>query len=198
MPDVFLTFDDGPHPTFTPQVLGTLERHGAHATFFQLGKWIVLHPELTRRVRDGGHVIGNHGCTHVAVYRDIDEEVLTLELETTGFAIEHVTGNRPTLFRQPGGAIDDDAKAIAAGLGYTWVSWDIDPRDYAEGATAGAIASEVIQQVRSKEWLEGQPVVLLHDGKDNTLVDVDRSQTVEALGIILSTLEQDGFAFPTL
>lgn len=95
-----LTFDDGPDPEWTPQILGVLKAKGVKATFFMIGEEAAAEPALVRRVRDEGHEIGNHSFTHPNMAH-VDEERVRLELTATDRALESILGRQVTLFRPP-------------------------------------------------------------------------------------------------
>jgi len=97
---VSLTFDDGPEPKTTPQLLDILKKYNAKATFFLLGMKIKLFPELAKRIQDEGHEILNHGYDHTSFFKLTNEEIIT-QLKDTNYLIENIT-NKPTLcFRPP-------------------------------------------------------------------------------------------------
>lgn len=198
---IHLTFDDGPHETFTPAVLEVLARHGAKATFFQEGRFVERHPGLTRQVAREGHAIGNHAWNHPDL-ADEDRRRVREELASTSDAIERVLGTRPTLFRPPFGSPfisnPDHEKApmirAAAGdLGMTTILWDVSPHDYEKPKPGpDAIVKRVVddpQVVAGKERL----VVLLHDG-----VCADEADNVAALDVILGELSGRGFTFAAI
>ena len=109
---VALTFDDGPDPRWTPAVLDVLRRHGVHATFFVVGARVLEHPDLTRRVVDEGHEIGNHTFSHVEVGA-ISGWELGLQLSLTQTAVAGATGVRPVLFRPPYASTPDTVSVEA-------------------------------------------------------------------------------------
>ena len=184
MKTVFLTFDDGPHPVHTPEVLEVLRRHGAHATFFQIGEEVARYPELTRRVVAEGHAVGNHSWSH----RDLSSlgrDEGSVELETANVVLADVLGQPPVLFRPPFGRLGPTTRSDAAAAGLETVVWDVDPLDWGCPGE-DAIVSRVLAGV------EDRTIVLLHDGGG------DRSQTVAAVDRILGVLRERGIAFPVL
>lgn len=126
-PLVALTFDDGPSPERTPWVLDVLRAKGVPATFFLLGEHVQRHPDITRRIRDEGHVIANHSWDH-AYFPEIAPQEATEQVQRTDRVITEVTGRKPTLFRYPHGEASPggDAALAAAGLvgnvGWHWES----------------------------------------------------------------------------
>lgn len=97
---IALTFEDGPDPLWTPQVLDVLREHNAHATFFVVGANVMEHPELTRRIVAEGHEIGSHGFTH-ADFAGLPGWRRKLELGLTQHTLASVAGLRTGLFRPP-------------------------------------------------------------------------------------------------
>jgi peptidoglycan/xylan/chitin deacetylase (PgdA/CDA1 family) len=182
MADVYLTFDDGPHPVHTPGVLDALSRYGAHATFFQIGSCVASHPELTRRAVAEGHAVGNHTWSHPDLSQ-LDRAAFAAEIGPTSAALTEILGQAPTLFRPPYGRLSGTTREDAAEAGLETVLWDVDPEDW-DCPGVDAIVSRVLDNVRPGS------IVLLHDGGG------DRSQTVAALGQILAELVAREFVFP--
>ena len=198
MPTLHLTFDDGPHETFTPAILDVLAAHDAHATFFQAGRLIELRPHLTKRVRDAGHGIGSHAWSHTDL-ASLDDDQLDDELSRTSAIIEETTGRAPTLLRPPFGSpfrVTDTAghprqeavRSRAEALGMKTIVWDIAPEDWNRPGRA-AIAERVL---RDPGILAGRSglVVLLHDGEC-----ADEAENVAGVETILSTLGERGYTF---
>lgn len=185
-PVIALTFDDGPDPVFTPQVLALLAEFKAYATFFEVGKEVEAYPEVARQVAAAGHEIGNHTYSHRSVAR-VKAETLRQELDRAGRAIAAATGRQPRLFRPPGGYYDDTVITTARQMGYQVVlwSWGQDTRDWANPG-AGNIVRHVLANARPGN------IVILHDGGGN------RSQTVQALYPMLRELQKRGFRFVTV
>ncbi|MDZ7729592.1 MAG: polysaccharide deacetylase family protein [Dehalococcoidia bacterium] len=181
---VYLTFDDGPDPSWTPAVLDVLDRHNARATFFVLGQAVTRYPGIAEREVDSGHTIGNHTFNHARL-TTIGADAMFAELRETTQAIEDATGHRTDCLRPPYGATNATVRERADDAGYRMVRWDIDPQDW-RSPGANVIANHVIANARPGA------VILLHDGGGN------RSQTVEALDTILAELGSRGYGFRTL
>ena len=186
-PIVYLTFDDGPHPTWTPQVLEVLARHDAIATFFVLGASVTAYPELASRIVEAGHDAENHTFDHASLDR-MDRATFIAEVEDTDHAIEEATGGLvdPTsCLRPPYGAVDAQTNILAAELGKEVVLWNVDPQDWRRpGATQ--IARHLIDNARPGA------ILLMHDGGGV------RSQTVEALDTVLRELSERGYSYDLL
>lgn len=184
---VALTFDDGPDPRWTPQILDILRQHHVHATFFVLGANAEKYPSLLRRIVDEGHAIGNHTFTHSHLAA-VSERQVSLELNATLRAIQGATGYSTQLFRPPYNADarpEDLAELrplqIAQNLGYITVLEKIDPKDWNHPS-----ADEIVQRVR--EQMGDGSIILLHDAGGN------RRETVAALPRILDNLRNTGIS----
>lgn len=181
---VHLTFDDGPDPRWTPQVLALLRRYDAHATFFVLGRSVEAQPALARRIVREGHTIANHSYDHARL-TSLSEPQLGNQIDRAEAAIRRATGVRTHLLRPPFGAIDARTRGLASARGYRAELWDVDPQDWRRPGAA-AIVANVLAGVRPGA------TVLLHDGGG------DRSQTVAALASVLETLRARGYTFTAL
>ena len=197
---VALTFDDGPNPKFTPQILDILQKEGITATFFLIGDNAAKNPDLVRQLWNAGHEIGNHTYTHPNLSQ-VGEAREKVELNATQRVIQSILGRSTLLFRAPyfvetePQVKDLDFISTATDLGYVTVGAGIDPNDwnpYVKNTngdyvrnSARVIADHVLAQIRSGAG----NTVLFHDGGG------DRSQTVAALRLIIPQLKQDGYRF---
>lgn len=181
---VALTFDDGPDPLFTPSVLRVLQQYGVHATFFCIGEQVQLYPALVRQAAQDGNVIGNHTWSHLNLTL-LPPETIRQQLSTTSAAIAQATGGAPRLVRPPDGATNATVRDIEAQLGLVEVLWTLDAEDWQHPGVA-AMVDMVLTRARNGS------IILMHDGGG------DRSQTIQALPLIISGLEQRGFTFTTL
>ncbi|MEU4395251.1 polysaccharide deacetylase family protein [Kribbella sp. NPDC023855] len=172
---VFLTFDDGPDPVWTPQILRVLAKYDAHATFFQLGSMQKAHPALRDEVLAAGNSIGNHSISHAQLTK----------LSAAKRHHEIFDGPRSKCFRPPYGAANDRVRADIKAAGMTPVLWDIDTLDWQRPGQK-AIVNSILSQARNGS------VVLMHDAGGN------RSQTVAALDRALATLVAQGYTFPAM
>ena len=182
--EVALTFDDGPSPTYTPQVLALLKRYGIHATFFVIGSQAAAYPSLVQRDYQQGNIVGNHSWSHPDLTQLPPASILS-QLQTTSKAIQADTGVWPTVFRPPYGNINSVIQSIAASLNLSTILWDNDPKDWSRPGTS-VIISRVLSSVHNGS------IILLHEGGGN------RDQTMAALPTIITTLEQRGFDFVTI
>lgn len=194
-----LTFDDGPDPTYTPQILDILKQEGVPATFFIVGSQGETNPALVQRIWNEGHELGNHTFSHPNLGQTGDTRTL-LEISSTQRLIETLTGHTTTLFRPPY-AIDveprtaQDLKPIILASRYNFLSVgeQIDPQDWnehAQGANGETGAARIVQSAWDDRG-KGS-VILLHDGGG------DRSATVQALPILIRRLKAAGYQFTTI
>ncbi|TVR70298.1 MAG: polysaccharide deacetylase family protein [Sphaerobacteraceae bacterium] len=177
-PVVYLTFDDGPSGTYTPEVLDLLYDYDAYGTFFVLGQAAEYYPDLIQRMVDDGHTVANHTWDHPQLAGKSFAEVEWQLKETT----RAVGSAMAPCMRPPYGSMDSNTRTWSESLGYEVILWDVDPRDW-ERPGAGVIADRILGSV-----FPGA-VVLLHDGGS------ERSQSVEALEIVLEELSGQGYRF---
>jgi peptidoglycan/xylan/chitin deacetylase (PgdA/CDA1 family) len=177
-PAVALTFDDGPHPRHTLEVLRVLRRLNARATFYVLGGLAARYPEVVERLRAAGMEVANHSMTHPyrSPFGRLPDADVVAEVRGATRVLNDL-GIQPATFRPPGGSWSDRTVRLAEDMGQRTVLWSVDSRDWT-GATAAQIARAVLQDVRPGA------IILLHDGGG------DRSATVEALPRIIRGLRQ--------
>jgi peptidoglycan-N-acetylglucosamine deacetylase len=182
---VALTFDDGPDPKWTPQVLDILKASGIKAAFFLVGVNAEKYPDLVRRIVAEGHEIGNHTYYHPNLAICWPEHI-RLELNATQLLLEAITGRSTTFFRPPYAAdtspsslADLEPLRIANELNYLVVLENIDPQDWARPG------ADIILQ-RIKQQRHDGSIILLHDAGG------DRSQTIAALPRIIDWLQTRG------
>ena len=191
---IALTYDDGPNPRFTESLLSILERHGARATFFLIGKWTEREPALAREVEAAGHAIGNHTFTHPTLALCSGERVQE-ELRRCAAAVEdaRVSFSRvdgAALMRPPWGRRRPGTLRAIRSAGYAPVIWSVTGWDWRERETAASIAD------RCSKAKDGD-VILLHDGV-HTEPAGDRAASVGATEKILERLTAEGYRFVTV
>lgn len=185
---IALTFDDGPNPKATANILKTLCRFQAHATFFVVGENLKQYPDLGRQIIDAGHELGNHSLNH-ADFNTLSSAAMKANLQQSNEIIRNVS-SRPCLWlRPPGGYLSVDlveniVPALSMKIGY-W-SYVQDSKDWKPGQSAEAIAASILKNIAP-----GQ-IILLHDGCQNS------PETAKALEIFLPELIKQGYRFLTL
>jgi peptidoglycan/xylan/chitin deacetylase (PgdA/CDA1 family) len=161
---VALTFDDGPDPVQTPKLLDLLAEHGVKATFCLVGKNVVAHPGLVRRIAAEGHTLCNHTWRHDLTLGKKKPRAIRADLARTNDAIRQaVPGAQIKYMRAPGGNFTDNFVSVAAGLGMASIYWQVDPRDWDHpaGETPEAHVAKVVKGVQ-KHVRRGS-IVLSHD-----------------------------------
>lgn len=180
---IALTFDDGPWPRTTEQVLDILKKNNIVSTFFWIGQNVQNYPKIAQKVVTDGHVVGNHTWHHW--YHKMDRATVTKEIERTADVIFEKAGVKTSLFRPPGGVLTNGLVDYAEKKKDTIVMWSDDAIDYRPLS-----ANQLVRNVLRKA--ESGAIVLMHDGGGN------RSQTVKALPEIIEQLRQLGYRFVTV
>jgi len=183
---VALTFDDGPHPESTPQILDMLEQAGARATFFVIGHKVDAHPDLAREIVERGHALGVHGYAHDRLFALRSPKHVRNDLERAVDAIHRCMGKRPMLFRAPIGHISPSVARVVRGLELIVVGWSVGGMDGWPGAKPDVVAQRVIPKLRDGA------IVLLHDASER---DEFVPASVEALPQILEAAEKLNLSF---
>lgn len=178
---IALTFDDGPNPMFTPQILRVLGQYRVRATFFCIGQQVQRYPYLLQQMYQAGDEIGNHTWSHPNLTR-LPSAAIVQQLRSTSLVIQQATGVPPQIFRPPYGATNARVRGIAAQLGLRQIMWTIDAGDWRHPGVR-AIVDAVLANARNGS------IVVMHDGGG------DRSQTVQALPQIIIGLQQRGFTY---
>lgn len=176
-----LTFDDGPHPLYTPRLVEALKRLHVPATFFVIGKQVDRFPYLVQLEAQNGFEIGNHSYSHVTLTR-LDSHELITELAACDLAVKNAGGPEPRYLRPPGGDVDWATVRAADACGLRVALWSDDPGDYAM-KNSKSIAEGVIRHIRNGS------IILLHDGN---------MATVEALPQIVNWARAHGYRFVPL
>ena len=184
IPEIALTFDDGPNPFYTPQVLAILQQYGVKATFFDVGYLVADYPNIVRQEYNKGNAVANHSWSH-PVLTYLSAQSIQSQLTSTTNIIQATIGVRPTIFRPPYGVTNNTVLAQARNLHYTTVLWDGSAEDW-NLPGVNVIVSRILNYARNGA------ILLLHDGGGN------RAQTVAALPIIIATLKSRGYKFVTI
>lgn len=149
---IAITFDDGPHPSYTEQLLDGLKERGVHATFFVTGEHAGLHPEIIKRMQNEGHLIGNHTYSHIQLTKN-NREDFKEELIMTNKVIKEITGEEVQYVRPPYGSWD---KSFEKELNMFPVLWTVDPLDWSSKNVTG-ITRKIVTNTKEND------IILMHD-----------------------------------
>ena len=150
--------DDGPHPSYTEQLLDGLKERGVHATFFVTGEHAELHPDIIKRMQEEGHLIGNHTYSHIQL-RKGNREAFKEELIKTNEIIKEITGEEVEFVRPPYGSWD---KSFEKELNMFPVLWNVDPLDW-----SSSNVSRIVEKIVSKTG--ENDIILMHDYYDTSV-----------------------------
>ena len=196
LPNQFaLTFDDGPNPTATPQLLEILACRNVKATFFLIGDFVRLEPALTREIAAAGHTIGNHTMTHPFLPK-YSAARIQAELAGCNAELEDTLGRRVELFRPPHGGRTPAVFRAAARLGLKTVQWNLIVGDWMDISSATILERVERGVARHRRSGRGTNVVL-HDGGQDALGQ-PRMRSVDAVKSLLTRVAADTqFVVPT-
>ncbi|WP_334882309.1 polysaccharide deacetylase family protein [Nostoc sp.] len=180
---IALTFDDGPWPESTAEVLDILKKNQIKGTFFVIGQNVKNYPDLLKQEIAEGHVIGNHTWHHW--YQFLNPQAAAYEIDHTEDIIYQTTGLKTNLFRPPGGIMHNGVVDYARNSKYTIILWSSDSVDYSRPPVSKLIGN-VFRQAKPGG------IVLMHDGGGN------RSKTVQALPQIIANFRKQGYRFVTI
>jgi len=184
-----LTFDDGPNDPHTLRLLEVLSKHNVRATFFLIGRYVHVRPDIVRELATGGHVIGNHTFTHPnLIFKSAPQT--RAQLQDCERALTDAAGEHSRLFRPPFGGRRPQSLRIARSLELEPVMWSVTGWDW-EAPPAEYIEQKVANQIR------GGDVILLHDG-GHVQMGADRSQTVIATDRLIARYKGEGYEFMTV
>ena len=175
---IAITFDDGPHPYYTEQLLDGLQERGAKATFFLMGKQAEAYPELVLRMQEEGHLIGNHTYSHLQLNKS-NREAFKAELVKTNELLLEITGEETQYVRPPYGSWD---KSFEKELTMLPVLWTIDPMDWCSSDVSG-IVGKVTRKAKENA------IILMHD---------EYKSSVTAALQIVDILQKEGYEFVTV
>lgn len=181
---IALTFDDGPHPRRTLEIIKVLDKYDVKATFFVLGVNVKNYPETMMAVMQKGHEIANHTFSH-HILKDKALNGIQKEIFDTETEINRLNGKMSNLIRPPCGLYDESLVDYAIENDYKIVLWNIDTHDWAHESTE-YIVNKVLTDVK------GGDIILFHDytsGENNTS---------KALNILIPKLESLGYEFVTV
>ncbi len=175
---IAITFDDGPHPQYTEQLLEGLKERGVKATFFVTGEHAELHPDIVAKMSEEGHLIGNHTYSHIQLSERNREEFKN-QLIKTNEIISGITGKEVIYVRPPYGTWD---KKFETELNMFPVLWTVDPLDWCSD-NAACVAERVVSKADEND------IILLHDYYETS---------VTAALKIVDRLQEEGYEFVTV
>ena len=181
---IALTFDDGPWPKYSEQILEILKKEDIKGTFFWIGKHVKAFPEIALKVVAEGHTIGNHTWSHS--YRKMNKDKAFHEIDDTARIIENTTKVKTTLFRPPGGILTNGPAGYALSQKYAVLMWSADSTDYVRRMSVNTLVNKVLNNAKPGG------IVLMHDGGG------DRQRTVQALPIVIKSLKKQGYKFVSI
>lgn len=185
---VALTFDDGPSPKYTPQIMALLKQYHAHGTFFVMGCKVERYPWLIQAQLRDGNEIGNHSFSHPRMTNE-DQLSRERELERTSLDLDLLGCPQKRNFRPPYSAYDDRLKAYLGNTGRRLILWSLDSGDW-----RGLLAPEIIKNVLTR--VHNGSIIIFHDSCEQARTN--RHPTVEALRTILPALQAQGYRMVTI
>jgi peptidoglycan/xylan/chitin deacetylase (PgdA/CDA1 family) len=189
---VALTFDDGPDPVFTPALLDILKDRSVHATFFLVGEKAERVPEIVQRMMAEGHAIGSHSLSHPDMWT-VKFGELWRQYARGRRSVEQLAAQPVSLFRPPKGWSNVRSALVCRVLGMQPTLWNKTGDDWKVGVTCDDIVA-AIGPLRDRD------VVLLHDSIERPLAAsvMDRTPTLEAVGVLVDSALEQGLRFVTL
>lgn len=175
---IAITFDDGPHPVYTEKLLDGLKEREVKATFFVLGQNVEKYPEIIERMKEEGHIIGNHTYSHIQL-RSTNRQQFRDELVLTNESISGITGQEVQYVRPPYGTWD---KKLEEELNMFPVLWNVDPNDWCTG-NADKVTKNIVNKAKENS------IILLHDCYQSS---------VDAALASIDILTQEGYEFVTV
>jgi len=179
---VYLTFDDSPHPVWTPRSMDVLEQYDIKATYFLVGQEAMRHAGIVKEIVERGHTIGNHTYTHRSVV-GLGKKDLEMEIMENRKRLSDLSGQDVKMFRPPWGRLDFRSAGYIILRGQQIVMWSLDSTDY---KMAGA---DAIVDWFDKVGVRAGEIMLFHD---------DNEQTITALPDLIEKVQRNGLVFNNL
>ncbi len=179
---VALTFDDGPHPQATSQILAVLAYYRVPATFFFTGIQAQKHPQWVRMAHQAGHEIGNHTYDHFRIPK-LPRTEQEYQIDEYQRLIEGLVDVKPRFLRPPGGQLDKPTQQLVAQRGMIVAMWDVNINDVKTGKTQHDLLATSLKNIRPGS------VILAHDGPQST---------IDMLPELIVTLKKQGYTFVTM
>jgi peptidoglycan/xylan/chitin deacetylase (PgdA/CDA1 family) len=182
---VAFTFDDGPNPLYTLQVLEIFREVSGRATFYMIGQQMLEHPDVVKAVAEEKHEIGNHTYSHPKLTELSPNDCLR-EIEQTEAVIQQLTGSKPATFRPPYFDYNDEVSAVCERFGYPVIgAMNTDATDWEMPGVEHIL-------IKSRNHVRNGSILLFHDGFG------DRSQSIEAVRTLVNELALQGYRFVTV
>ena len=184
--EIYLTFDDGPVPDFTPWVLETLEKYKAKATFFCVGENIKKHPQIYQQIKDHNHSIGNHTFNHLQGWKTPTNKYVKNILKAESYLHDAKSRHGKKLFRPPHGRIRPLQAKILRKKGYKIIMWDVLSGDFDQTLSKKSCLEYTIKHISNGS------IVVFHDS-DKSFKNLDY-----VLPKVLEHFTQKGYVFKSL
>lgn len=175
---IAITFDDGPHPSYTAQLLDGLKERKVPATFFVTGEHAQANPELIKRMQEEGHLIGNHTYSHIQLTRQ-NREKFKEELIRTNEILKEITGKEVQYVRPPYGSWD---KTFEKELNMFPVLWNVDPLDWCS-SNVSCITEKIVSGAEEND------IILMHDYYETSVTAALKA---------IDALQEKGYTFVTV
>jgi len=184
--EIYLTFDDGPVPDFTPWVLETLDHYNAKGTFFCVGENIKKFPAIYQQIKDRGHSIGNHTFNHLQGWKTPTNKYIKNVLKTESYLNDDTELNGKKLFRPPHGRIRPVQAKILRKKGYKIVMWDVLSGDFDQSISKEQCLEHTLKHIKNGS------IVVFHDS-DKSFKNLDF-----VLPKVLEHFGREGYDFKSL
>ena len=184
--EIYLTFDDGPVPEFTPWVLEILEKYDAKATFFCVGENIKKYPHIYQEIKDRNHSIGNHTFNHLEGWKTPTNKYIKNTLKADSYLQDTTDKNNKKLFRPPHGRIRPNQARILRKKGYKIIMWDVLSGDFDQGLSKESCLKHTIKHISNGS------IVVFHDSV-KSFKNLDY-----VLPKVLEHFKQKGYRFKSL
>lgn len=158
--EVYITFDDGPDPKYTPEVLLLLKKYNIKASFFLIGEKLIQYPLIVKQIQQAGHTIGNHSFSHKSM-KFCSKDRIIKEILDTDNLIQKITHAKPVYFRPPYGRFDPRFKKILQQNGYSMIMWSLLSYDFSAD-TSEKITKHIIRHIKPGA------IIVFHDGHENS------------------------------
>ena len=188
---IALTFDDGPSPVWTPQILDVLKKTSVKATFFMIGHHVQKYPDIARRVVQEGHTIANHGYAHSVVLYYTPAEIEE-EIKYTEYVIKQITGVTTKYYRPPKAWVRNSIKDTLKSIGYDIILWSLNSKDW-----VGFSHQSIVRYLSNH--IQPGDIILFHDSGDVFSPEGgNRAETVKSVSLLAKILKDKGYQFATI